>query len=79
MNLRQDLKLLVGLENWSPSRLSKESGVRVNIITRFIKGERKEMRSGTLEKLWPFLYGPQRPEGATWESPTDLVSGEQVE
>jgi len=76
MNLRQDLTSLVRLDGWSASRLSKESGVRVNIITRFIKGERKEMRSGTLEKLWPFLYGPRRPTGATWDVPMETIAGD---
>lgn len=81
MNTRQDLNALVrlalaalvALEGWSPTRLSKESGVRVNIITRFIKGERQEMRSGTLDRLWPFLFGDRRPTGATWDIPSETI------
>lgn len=73
--IRQDLLALVSLADWTASRLARESDVRVNIITRFIKGERQSLRSETLGKLLPFLYGSRRPQGATWEVPMETVPG----
>jgi len=61
MNIRKDLQEMFKATGWTPSRLSRESGVPVNVITRYLKKER-EMRTDTLEKLWPYIYGDKRPK-----------------
>ena len=61
MNLAQDFNAFFQETGWSPYRLAKAAGIKVEIITRVQKGERQGVHSKTLEKLWPFLYGDRRP------------------
>ena len=61
MNLATDFDKFFLETGWNPYRLAKAAGIKVEIITRVQKGERKGVHSTTLEKLWPFLYGDRRP------------------
>lgn len=62
MNITDEFARFFRETGWSPYRLAKEAGIKVEIITRVQKGTRKGLHSSTLEKLWPFLYGDKRPQ-----------------
>lgn len=76
--LREDIRKTLDVTGWPAAKLAKESGVPPACITRLLRGTRGGVHSTTLEKLWPFLYGPKRPDEATWESPTELLSDERA-
>lgn len=61
MNIADEFTRFFQETGWSPYRLAKEAGIKVEIITRVQKGTRKGIHSSTLEKLWPFLYGDGHP------------------
>lgn len=71
MNLVEDIRRVLEESGWSATHLAKEAGVAPPIITRLLSGERKEVRSGTLQRLWPFLYGEKRPAPADPEAPEE--------
>jgi hypothetical protein len=61
MNIREDLKSYLDSTGTTPAKLARQARIPVNVITRFIKGERSGIHSTTVEKLWPFLYGDRPP------------------
>ncbi|MBI9080858.1 MAG: helix-turn-helix domain-containing protein [Pseudodesulfovibrio sp.] len=59
MKIRSDLKKMLFDTGWSQTHLAKRSDVSQSAISKLLSG--KAVRSDTLEKLWPFIYGDQRP------------------
>lgn len=56
MNLKTDIESFLEHSGWSAYRLSKASGVNLNVIRRVQRGIRAGVHSSTLEKLAPYLY-----------------------
>ncbi|WP_424450080.1 helix-turn-helix domain-containing protein [Pseudodesulfovibrio tunisiensis] len=46
---------------WSQTNLARASQVPQSTISKILNGASKGIHSSTLEKLWPYLYGDQRP------------------
>lgn len=55
MNLKESIESCLRQRNWKPSRLARESGVKLNSITRVLNGERQGVHSRNMEKLMPFF------------------------
>lgn len=55
MNIKESIRECLNRRRWNASKLARESGVKLNSITRVLNGKRKGMHSDTVEKLMPFL------------------------
>lgn len=60
-NIRRDLGRFTKDTGHSLNWLANASGVEQGSLSRFSRGVQKGLRGETVERIWPFLYGPKRP------------------
>ena len=59
--LRDDIRAYLRNRGISIRRLSQESGVDAAALWRFINNKKPNLTTDSLFRLWPHLYGEQRP------------------
>lgn len=62
MNIKHDLETFLDETGWDIPKLVIASGANKDSLYRLINGSRQGLSYKTLQKLWPFIYGDQRPE-----------------
>lgn len=59
--LRADIRACLKNRGISIHRLSQESGVDAAALWRFVKGKKPNLTTDSLFRIWPHLYGGQKP------------------
>lgn len=65
--LRCDIRGYLAGRNISLHRLAQESGVDSASLWRFVNNDNANLNTESLFRLWPFLYGEQKPLPVTLE------------
>ena len=59
--LRNDIRKFLEGRGISLHRLAQESGVDSSALWRFVNIDKTNLNTDSLFRLWPILYGEQRP------------------
>lgn len=65
MNIKADIETLLAETGWNVAELVRKTGANKDSIYMLLRGDRKDISTKTLSRLWPYLYGDKRPE-AMW-------------
>ena len=71
--LRDDIRACLTNRGISIHRLAQESGVDAAALWRFINNKKPNLTTDSLFRLWPYIYGEQKPLPITLE---DQSTGE---
>lgn len=61
MDIARSIKKFLKVSGWNVYQLAQRTGVPASSLYRLINGQRKSIRTDTLEKLWPYLFGDKSP------------------
>jgi transcriptional regulator with XRE-family HTH domain len=78
MNIKDDIQRFLKCTGMSAAGLARQAGISAPVITRILSGERKGLHSSTLEKLSPFLYGPDSPIVLAMETADQVLEQEEA-
>lgn len=60
--LRTDIQVFLENRGIRLARLASNAGVDAGSLWRFVKGHQRNLTTDNLFRLWPFIYGKQRPK-----------------
>lgn len=60
--LRTDIQILLKNRGMTLARLASKAEVDNGSLWRFVNGQQDNLTTENLFRLWPFLYGKQRPK-----------------
>ncbi len=67
MNIKNEIQSFLDRSGWKASQLARAAGIRPQMVTRILNGERHGMTLRTYEKLRPFLHGDYSIQKASGE------------